>query len=180
VSGSPGRPLEVDEAEVIALYRATIRPLYGFVSRRVGGDRGLAEDVVQETWMRAVVAWRTQGLPREPLAWLTLVARNLLVSYYRRRRPEPVDPAALDLVAPAWTPDSPDEAAVVACGLARLPRRHADLLEAFYFDGKSVREIATERATSERAIEGRLRRARARLKTQIDRLTTRPVAVAAD
>lgn len=36
------------------MYRQTIRPLYAYVSRRCGGDRALAEDVVQETWLRAV------------------------------------------------------------------------------------------------------------------------------
>lgn len=164
------------EEELVRTYRATIRPLYACVSRRVGADRTLAEDVVQETWMRALASWPKTGVPDEPLAWLILVARNVLVSYFRRVRPESIDPASVDLEAPAWTPDSPDEAAIVSCGIARLSRRHAEVLEAFYFDGKSVRDIATERSASERAIEGRLRRARAKLKTQIDRLR-RPAAV---
>lgn len=155
-------------------YRATIRPLYACVSRRVGGDRSLAEDVVQETWMRALASWPKTGMPDEPLAWLIHVARNVLVSYFRRMRPESLEAASIDLQAPAWTPDAPSEAAVVSFGIARLSRRHADVLEAFYFDGQSVREIATARSSSERAIEGRLRRARAQLKTQIDMLR-RPV-----
>ena len=44
------RPLPEDE--VTRIYRETIRPLYTYVSRRVGGDIGLAEDFVQEAWMR--------------------------------------------------------------------------------------------------------------------------------
>jgi DNA-directed RNA polymerase specialized sigma24 family protein len=54
--------------------------------------------------------------------------------------------------------------------MARLRRSHADLLEAFYFDEKSVRQIATERSMSERAVEGRLRRARAVLKKKLQRV----------
>jgi DNA-directed RNA polymerase specialized sigma24 family protein len=46
----------LDEDEIIQEYRQTIGPLYAYVSRRVGGDRGLAEDLVQETWMRALDA----------------------------------------------------------------------------------------------------------------------------
>jgi DNA-directed RNA polymerase specialized sigma24 family protein len=84
-------------------------------------------------------------------------------------------PFAFDVEAPAWTPDSPGAAALVSWGLARLRRRHAEVLEAFYFDGRSVREIARDRGSSERAIEGRLRRARAKLKAQIDALQ-RPAA----
>jgi RNA polymerase sigma-70 factor (ECF subfamily) len=167
-----GPPTTSADSEVVEIYRATIRSLYAYVSRRVGGDRSLAEDLVQETWMRAIAAWRMRGLPDEPMAWLTLVARNLMVSHFRRHRPASFDSAAVDLEGPAWTPDSPDKTALVSCGIARLPSRHRELLEAFYFDGRSVRQIAVERATSERAIEGRLRRARGLLRAQIDSLTT--------
>jgi RNA polymerase sigma-70 factor (ECF subfamily) len=136
----------------------------------VGGDRSLAEDVVQETWMRALTAWSKTGMPDQPLAWLIHVARNVLASYFRRVRPESCDPASMDLEAPAWTPDAPDEAVLVSWGIARLSRRHADVLEAFYFEGQSVREMAARLRSSERAIEGRLRRARAKLRTQIEKL----------
>ena len=159
----------LSEPDIVRIYRETIRPLYAYVSRRVGGDAPLAEDLVQDTWMRALGAWPSGGVPDEPLAWLLRVARNTLVSHFRRARPMPVDPASIDLEAPGFAPETPDSAAVVSWGLARLRRAHADVLEAFYFDGKSVSEIARERATSERAIEGRLRRARAKLRRTLER-----------
>src|SRR5215510_3123370 len=81
------------EEQILATYRETIRPLYGYVSRSCGGDRTLTEDVTQETWLRAVREWRRKGLPDQPLAWLTTVARNLLISYYRRKRPVSREPA---------------------------------------------------------------------------------------
>jgi RNA polymerase sigma factor (sigma-70 family) len=167
----------LDEEALIRTYRDTIRTFYRCVSRRVGGNRTLAEDIVQEAWMRALATWPKSGIPDSPLAWLIHVARNIIASHFRRAPFESLDAGSIDVVAPAWTPDSPDEAALVWFGLSRLRRRHAEILEAFYFDGKSVREIAAERLTSERAIEGRLRRARAGLKTQIDRLR-RPAATA--
>src|SRR6187551_207825 len=82
------------ERRIVAIYRETILPLYGYVSRNCSGDRTLAEDVTQETWLRAVREWRRKGLPDQPIAWLTTVARNLLISYYRRRRPSPLDSVA--------------------------------------------------------------------------------------
>jgi RNA polymerase sigma factor (sigma-70 family) len=158
------------EEALIAIYRETVRPLYGYVSRRVGGDRGLAEDLVQETWMRALDAWPAKGVPDEPLAWLQRVARNALVSHFRRCRPELVDPASIELEGERASAVDGDRAAVISWGMARLSRSHADILEAFYFDGKDVREIAQERSLSERAVEGRLRRARARLRKRIERV----------
>jgi RNA polymerase sigma-70 factor (ECF subfamily) len=166
------RPLS--EPVLIQAYRETIRPLYAWVSRRVGGDLSLAEDLVQETWMRALDAWPRTGLPDEPLAWLLRVGRNTLVSHFRRARPEPVDPATLDIADERFSPSAPDTAAVVGWGLARLRRAHADVLEAFYFDGQSVSEIAAARGLSERAVEGRLRRARAKLKKKLDKVLRPP------
>jgi RNA polymerase sigma-70 factor (ECF subfamily) len=165
---------QLDEDGLVQVYRDTIRPLYAFVSRRVGGDAGLAEDLVQETWMRALGAWPADGVPDEPLAWLQRVARNTLVSHFRRVRPEPTDPVVLDLAASPIA-DEPDAAALVTWGLAQLRRTHADVLESFYFDDKSVREIADEQQTSERAIEGRLRRAREKLRKKLQNVL-KPVA----
>jgi RNA polymerase sigma factor (sigma-70 family) len=119
--------------------------------------------------MRALDAWPASGMPDEPLAWLQRVARNTLVSHFRRVRPEPTDPLVLDLAA-SPVADESDSSAVLSWGLARLRRAHADVLEAFYFDGKSVRQIADERKTSERAIEGRLRRAREKLKKTLEKV----------
>jgi RNA polymerase sigma-70 factor (ECF subfamily) len=155
---------ELPEQALLQIYRDTIRPLYRFVSRRVGGDAALAEDLVQHTWMRALDAWPARGVPGEPLAWLIRVARNSLIDHFRRVTPELVDPARLDVENAAFTPDAPDLAALVSWGLARLRRSHARVLEAFYFDGRTTREIAADLRTSERAVEGALRRARAKLK----------------
>ena len=161
---------QIPEEALVQIYRATIRPLYAYISRRVGGDLGLAEDLAQETWMRALDAWPARGVPDEPLAWLIRVARNALVSHFRRITPDSVDTAAIDLEAARFAPETAEIAAVVGWGLARLRRGHAEVLEDYYFEGKSVKEIAQERSTSERAIEGRLRRARAKLKKKLEKL----------
>ena len=159
------------EEDLILTYRETIRPLYAYVSRRVGGDFNLAEDLVQETWMRALDDWRAKGSPVDPLAWLRRVAHNLLVSHYRRLKIQVVDPAALDLAGERTWPGNPDAAAVVGWALARLRRTDAEILEDFYFDEKPVQQIAAERGLSERAVEGRLRRARAKLRKRLEHVS---------
>jgi len=171
-----GQPPSGGDADLIRIYRETIRPLYAYVSRRVGGHAALAEDLVQETWMRAVAAWPARGVPDQPLAWLIRVAHNTMVSHFRRVKLEAhqVDATAIDLEGPSFSPDTADTAAIVGWGLSRLRRAHADVLEAFYFDGKSARAMADERGTSERAIEGRLARARAKLKKVLNRIVRPP------
>ncbi len=149
---------------MVATYRDTVQPLYEFVSRRAGPSRQLAEDITQETYLRAVVQWRDDRRPDKALAWLQTVARNLLLNHYRRRKPKSLDELNLKEVLETAPVDSPDAAALVYWGLARLGRRPRRLLEAFYIDGKPVRMIAGELGVSERAVEGRLRRARQALK----------------
>jgi RNA polymerase sigma factor (sigma-70 family) len=105
----PGDPDE----RILAIYRDTIDTLYRYVSRHCGGDRALAEDVTQETWLRAVREWRRTGPPDQPIAWLTTVARNLLVSYFRRRQPAALD-ALLAEDALAGTDEGRGDAAAEA------------------------------------------------------------------
>ncbi len=51
--------------------------------------RGQAEDLVQETWLKAYAAWPA-GPPRDPRAWLVTICLNTARSWYRRdaARPE--------------------------------------------------------------------------------------------
>ncbi len=150
--------------ELIRVYRETVNELYAFVSRRSGGSRELAEDVTQETYLRATTAWAKRALPECPLAWLQTVARNILLNHYRRRRPEPIGATDFDTVLGGAASNGTEAAALVCWGLARLNARHARLLEAFYIDDRPVRSIADDFGVTERAIEGRLRRARLALK----------------
>ncbi len=154
-------------ADMIGVYRDTIHPLYQFVSRRAGRSRQLAEDITQETYLRAVVQWEKSGKPDNALAWLQTVARNLLLNHYRRRRPKSLETSHAECVVETAAVDNPDAAALVYWGLARLGHKRGRLLEAFYIEGKSTRTIANDLGKSERAIEGRLRRARKALKDRL-------------
>ncbi len=163
----------MDDTTVMDIYRETVRPLYAYVSQRCGGDRALAEDITQETWLRAVAHWRRQGLPDVPLAWLKTVAKNLLLNTYRRARPVPLDslPPHLEpsFIDNGFEIDSPATAALVNWGLARLGRDQAELITRFHLEGASTAEIAADKGLSERAVEGRLYRARQKLRHHVER-----------
>lgn len=157
--------LPATEDEIRRLYQDTIDELYAFVASRCRGDRDLAEDVTQEAWLRAVRAWHAKGIPDRPAAWLTTVARNLLSNHFRRRPFE-----SLDGHDAATTNDRRGEerASLVSRALTRLPVARHRLLAAFHLDQHSVAEIAAAQGLSERAVEGRLRRAREELRHQIE------------
>ena len=52
---------------------------------RATGDFALAEDLAQEALAEALVTWAREGVPRNPAAWLTTVARRRAIDAYRRR-----------------------------------------------------------------------------------------------
>jgi RNA polymerase sigma-70 factor (ECF subfamily) len=157
------------EDDIRRIYRETVDDLFGFVSRRCDGDRELAEDVTQETWLRAVKAWRTDGLPERPLAWLNTVAARLLSNHRRRPAAQRLEDSSGNSVpAPAVDDDGAARDSMVRRALAKLPALQMRLLRAFHLERRPVAELAASMGISERGIEGRLRRARQRLRREIE------------
>jgi len=58
---------------------------------RVLGDFQLAEDALQDAFVRAAQTWEQEGIPERPAAWLTTVARNRAIDVRRRARASPID-----------------------------------------------------------------------------------------
>jgi RNA polymerase sigma-70 factor (ECF subfamily) len=132
-----------DEALVRALYAEHAGPLLRYALRLAGGDRQRAEDIVQETLLRAWL--HPEAIADRPARpWLFAVARNLAVDAHRARkaRPAEVGEGALGLVA---VPDEADrvlEAWAVADALAALRPDHRRVLLETYYRGRSVAETA--------------------------------------
>jgi RNA polymerase sigma-70 factor (ECF subfamily) len=159
--------------EVIrGIYRRTITELYAYASSRCGGDREMAEDITQETWLRAVREWHRKGVPDRPIAWLTTVARNLLLNQFRKKQPLPLEAVSpeemLNALDDGRAQESSDIAALVNHALARLPQTQSRLIEAFHYERRKVAQLAESFGISERAVEGRLRRARENLRKELE------------
>src|SRR5882672_9389597 len=136
----------ITEERLRQIYNETIDALYGYASRRCGGQRELAEDVTQEAWLRAVRQWREKGVPESPIAWLTAVARNLLLSFLRRQQPDRLDDIVhadvLAAVEENTGHESVEVASLVRGALARIPAPEARLLEAFHYEHHKVAQLA--------------------------------------
>jgi RNA polymerase sigma-70 factor (ECF subfamily) len=160
------------EQQWLKIYRETIHPLYGYTAKRTGGIRELTEDIVQESYLRALHNWKRKTLPDSPIAWLKRVAHNILVDYLRQKKWD--YKSDFDLNPGTHKPGSQDQfkSLEIFLAISSLGRKKAKILEAFYYDGKSMKEIANTMAISERAVEGQLRRARQSLRSLLPELTT--------
>ena len=79
----------------MALYQTYQVPLLAFVLRLTGGDHQHAEDVVQETMVRAWLAAGRLDLSGPSLMpWLTAVARRIVIDEHRRRQARPAETGA--------------------------------------------------------------------------------------
>ena len=126
------------------LYRRYARPVFGLALRRLG-DRGRAEDAVQETFAsvwRAARSYRPERGPGAP--WLYAVARNAIVDNGRVRREPPVDGAdeRSDDETPADRAESGWVAWRVHRSIAELPDNERIVIELAYWGGRSQSEIA--------------------------------------
>lgn len=72
--------------------------LYGLALRLTGGDAARAEDLVQDTMLKAWRAWDRFERGSNARAWLSTILRNTFINDFRRRQRRP-DPMAFEEVA---------------------------------------------------------------------------------
>ncbi|NEY35848.1 sigma-70 family RNA polymerase sigma factor [Streptomyces sp. PRKS01-65] len=137
------------EHELAALQREHGRPLFALLLRLCDGDRQRAEDLVQETLVRA---WQHPEALRADAfdsvrPWLLTVARRLAIDARRARQARPAevgDAAALENARVCA--DHAERAAAaldVREAVKTLTPEHREVLVLVYFEGATVAEAAT-------------------------------------
>jgi RNA polymerase sigma-70 factor (ECF subfamily) len=136
------------------------------------GDSGLADDVAQETFVRA---WRhaaTYDARRGRVAsWLLTITRNLAIDRARMRTLPPVDPdviaSRLDLVGHDSLPDIPERDRLRRA-VSALPEDQKRALVLAVYGGRTAREIAELDAVPLGTVKTRIRAAMSRLRAALE------------
>jgi RNA polymerase sigma-70 factor, ECF subfamily len=140
-----------------ALHDEHAAALWSFALHLTGGDRARAEDVAQETLLRA---WRHPGVldqsARSARSWLFTVARRIVIDGWRSaaarseittdQPPELAAPDDIERAVQGW---------LVADALAALSPRHREVLTLCYFHGLSVAEAAARLGVAEGTVKSR-------------------------
>jgi RNA polymerase sigma-70 factor, ECF subfamily len=148
------------EQRLARLYDAVSGPLGRYVVKLTLGDAQLAEDIVQETFLRA---WRylsehPEISPEAFRPWLYTVARRLVIDSLRSRRARPPEYITDDLTRVA-APDNDIEMFVTAeairDALRALNPEHRTIFIELYYRGRSVADIAAEMGVPAGTIKSR-------------------------
>ncbi|PZR53317.1 RNA polymerase subunit sigma [Xylanimonas oleitrophica] len=140
-----------------AVHGAHSADLHRFVVR-LAGDEQLAQDVVQETLLRAWSHPQVLERPADAVrAWLFTVARNLVLDHLRSARharerttgtlPERQEADRTQAVLDGW---------LVADALQRLSPEHRAVVVGAYYGGRSVAELAAEQGVPPGTVKSRM------------------------
>jgi RNA polymerase sigma-70 factor (ECF subfamily) len=130
------------QAEAFAgFYERSARPLWAYLAR-VSGDPALADDLLQESYVRFLCAAHPQDGEVSARRYLFRIGTNLLRDHWRRPRTTSIEEIAAERMAAADQSTGSDAAAMLGPALARLRPRERQLLWLAYAEGYSHREIA--------------------------------------
>ena len=159
----------IDNANLERVVTQFRRQLHDFLRRRVNSE-AVADDLLQEVWLK--VSKNLSDLPsvREMDSWLYRIARNVLTDFYRRQR------ATTDL--PDDLPAEADDGAVTRLkeqlnGYIRdvvesLDEPYREALKATLYDEISQVELAERLGLSVSAAKSRVQRARAEVRKKME------------
>lgn len=145
------------------------------VCLRMVGDPGKAEDLVQETYLRALQQSRRLDRRDSFGPWLATVARRRAIDELRARRRNREQPAVVDLRATAGGDDPVEQVLQqelferIQVALRELTTRERQLLLRQVTHGLTLAELAEEEDTSIASVRSVLSRARGKLRTALER-----------
>jgi RNA polymerase sigma-70 factor (ECF subfamily) len=119
--------------------------LFSYVLRLTRGDAQHAEDIVQETMLRAWQNAAKLGARRAGLRpWLATVARNVFIDSHRRlnSRPKETEPDAIEFVQVPDESDNVLASIAMTNAMTQLTSAHRNVLIELYYRGRTLQDAA--------------------------------------
>lgn len=154
--------LGMDSDAFAGFYERSARSLWAYLAR-VSGDPALADDLMQESFVRFLCAERAMQMADGEVAcrrYLFRIATNLLRDYWRRPRAASIDEIPEELFAAKNDGPHSDSVAMLAPAMQQMKPRERQLLWLAHAEGYSHREIAEVTGLASASIRLLLFRAR--------------------
>ncbi|HTH04842.1 MAG TPA: sigma-70 family RNA polymerase sigma factor [Ilumatobacteraceae bacterium] len=165
--GAGDLPADVSSAAGFAhFYRANLPTVYGYLVRLSGGDRSVAEDLCQETFLTLTAQLKRGDAAAADIRWLMTVARNKYLDHLRREQRRARHLRLLHPVDNGTEPDPDPTRSDVLEHLERLEPLHRTVLMLRYVDGLPVESIARDLGRTLPATYSLLARARTQLRQE--------------
>ena len=147
-----------------------LRPRLMLMGREFFGSDTEAEEVVQETWLRA---WNVRGRVELTDAYILRIARNVCVNMWRGHRTQvelvDEDSTAITEVTPQEEVEERENSEWLQSRLQRLPQAEREVWQMFYDEGLTVDEIAEARGITTGTVRKTISNVRSTLRTELRR-----------
>ena len=147
-----------------------LRPRLMQMGREFFGSDTEAEEVVQETWLRA---WNVRGRVELTDAYILRIARNVCVNMWRGHRTQvelvDEDSTVITEVTPQEEVEERENSEWLASRLQRLPQAEREVWQMFYEEGLTVNEIAEARGITVGTVRKTISNVRSTLRTELRR-----------
>ena len=147
-----------------------LRPRLMLMGREFFGSDTEAEEVVQETWLRA---WNVRGRVELTDAYILRIARNVCVNMWRGHRTQvelvDEDSTAITEVTPQEEAEERENSEWLQSRLQRLPQAEREVWQMFYDEGLTVDEIAEARGITVGTVRKTISNVRSTLRTELRR-----------
>jgi RNA polymerase sigma-70 factor (ECF subfamily) len=154
--------------QFIDMVRSEQKGLRRFLLTLCGGDRMTADDIAQESLMKAYLALDKYDERQKARLWLMKIAYNTFLNHHAqttRHRYEDMDTTAM--ISSQYSSDESFRYQELLQAMAQLPDSERTTLILHYFEGYKVEEIAHITNCTDAAVKKRLQRGREELKRRI-------------
>ena len=172
--------LPMDNAAFAGFYSRSARPLWAYLAR-VSGDPALADDLMQESYVRYLCASQPASLALEgevaARRYLFRIATNLLRDHWRRPHSTSIEELPEEFFAASASSAQADSQAVLGPALAQMRPLDRQLLWLAHAEGYSHREIAAITGLASASIRLLLFRARCKIARLLQNQAQLPLSV---
>lgn len=145
------------------IYETFRKPLLYFILKNVS-NKNIAEDLLHEVFIKAYTNFDTLKEKEKIQSWLYMIARNTISDYFRKKHISSTEDTEQFFIEDIDEPVLNELSCCLQTLISKLPKNQKDVLEAVYFNEKSLIEYSQERDIKLSTVKSHSKRAKDKLK----------------